>query len=572
MADIRANFIAGRMNKSVDERLIPQGEYIDAVNVRLGSTESTEIGAVENSMGNSQLTFLEYPSGVALPEARTTCLGVYEDGMEETVYWFIHNQSNAGSPTGKIDMVVSYNTNNDVLTYHIISINDGSGTNTTLNFDPKYLVTGVSKIEDLLFFTDNLNPPRVINVKQNYPDPFSTVDGIQEEDINVIVKPPGFEDSVGGNIPLPTPIVTPTNFPGEENYMQTRFLCFAYRYRYTDGGYSATSLFAMPAFQPGSFRFNLDTYDNAGMLNKFNGAVVEFSTGSKRVVQVDLLYKESGSNVIYVIERYNKADLGWSDDNIQILNFSNSKIFTTLGSDELLRQYDNVPRVAKAQTIQGNRLIYGNYVDGYDIVNQNGQTIPILYNTEHTVQEVGGVGLEPPVSSTGVNYSIGQPGTGSFIDTKMNFDLTGLTLPIQPGLTFNFYVTLQSASGAPGTNPQTNSGPDVDATFKNTSPFDIGWNFTTTSIYPTISSMLAAAEFQAPIGTGIPPVQVLIPANLSSQGGTLTDKFNNYIQAPPGFLNLINTSITSGACPTPGNPSTAVCNPQGFQYTTIFRF
>ena len=54
------NFIAGRMNKSVDERLLPPGEYIDAQNVRLGSTEATEIGAVENSKGNEQLTTLQF--------------------------------------------------------------------------------------------------------------------------------------------------------------------------------------------------------------------------------------------------------------------------------------------------------------------------------------------------------------------------------------------------------------------------------------------------------------------------------------------------------------------------------
>jgi len=30
------NFIAGKMKKSVDERLIPQGENNDAINVRLG--------------------------------------------------------------------------------------------------------------------------------------------------------------------------------------------------------------------------------------------------------------------------------------------------------------------------------------------------------------------------------------------------------------------------------------------------------------------------------------------------------------------------------------------------------
>ena len=41
---------------------------------------------------------------------------------------------------------------------------------------------------------------------------------------------------------------------------------------------------------------------------------VTFSTGSKRVKEVQLLYKESGSNAIYVIKRFNKSDLGWSDE------------------------------------------------------------------------------------------------------------------------------------------------------------------------------------------------------------------------------------------------------------------
>ena len=36
--------------------LVPPGQYINAINVRLGSTETTEIGAVENSKGNTQLT------------------------------------------------------------------------------------------------------------------------------------------------------------------------------------------------------------------------------------------------------------------------------------------------------------------------------------------------------------------------------------------------------------------------------------------------------------------------------------------------------------------------------------
>ena len=59
MAKIQKNFIKGRMNKSVDERLVPQGEYIDALNIRLGS-EGSEVGAVENSKGNELLVQVKF--------------------------------------------------------------------------------------------------------------------------------------------------------------------------------------------------------------------------------------------------------------------------------------------------------------------------------------------------------------------------------------------------------------------------------------------------------------------------------------------------------------------------------
>ena len=66
MANLQRNFIAGRMNKSLEERLLPNGEYTDALNVRLGSTEQSEIGSVENSKGNTKLTELAYTEGTPL--------------------------------------------------------------------------------------------------------------------------------------------------------------------------------------------------------------------------------------------------------------------------------------------------------------------------------------------------------------------------------------------------------------------------------------------------------------------------------------------------------------------------
>ena len=169
MAKIQKNFIKGRMNKSVDERLVPQGEYIDALNVRLGSTEGTEIGAVENSKGNDLIAQLNF-NGQPLSSG-AKCIGAYEDGANETIYWFIHDSTfGIISPTGKLDLIVSFNTVTQTLIYHVISVSKGglSPTETVLNFNEKYLITGVNFIDGLLFWTDYYNAPRFININLNY--------------------------------------------------------------------------------------------------------------------------------------------------------------------------------------------------------------------------------------------------------------------------------------------------------------------------------------------------------------------------------------------------------------------
>tara|TARA_R100001369_G_scaffold88042_2_gene124050 strand:- start:5218 stop:6255 length:1038 start_codon:yes stop_codon:yes gene_type:complete len=170
MARTQRNFIAGRMNKSLDERLIPNGEYEDALNVRLGSTEASEIGSVENSKGNTRLTELFFLDQTALSTS-ARAIGVYEDSANETIYWFVHDPSFTLSDTGKCDMICSFNTTTAQVTYHVVSTDDGTGILTTLNFNPINLITAADMAGDLLFFTDNFNPPRFINIKNNYAEP-----------------------------------------------------------------------------------------------------------------------------------------------------------------------------------------------------------------------------------------------------------------------------------------------------------------------------------------------------------------------------------------------------------------
>ena len=246
------------MNKVVDERLLPDGEYIDAMNVRMGSTENSEIGVIENTKGNLPLTSLAYTNGIPL-SANARCIGAIEDSSRETIYWFVHDPAFTMGATDKLDMIVSYNVFTNVLTYHVISIDNGSGINTTLNFNPAYLITGVDIVEDLLFFTDNYNQPRQINIKSNYAFPVGDIDQFDEEEILVVKKPP-----------IQSPDVQMIATGGQENFLEDRFICFAYRFEYDNNQYSATSQWSDIAFIPNPFSFSVNSMLNEGMTNIAN--------------------------------------------------------------------------------------------------------------------------------------------------------------------------------------------------------------------------------------------------------------------------------------------------------------
>ena len=52
MAKVKNIFVEGKMNKDLDERLIPKGQYKDALNVRINNSTGSDVGAIENSLSN----------------------------------------------------------------------------------------------------------------------------------------------------------------------------------------------------------------------------------------------------------------------------------------------------------------------------------------------------------------------------------------------------------------------------------------------------------------------------------------------------------------------------------------
>lgn len=391
---IKKTFLQAKLNKDIDERLLPDGQYPHAENIRVATTDSSDLGAVENMEGNVQLTTY------SLTDALT--IGAFADSANHKLYWMVTSEEK--------DMVLEYDTQSE-LSSVLLESSRPSG---VLNFSRNHLITGVVKIinensdKDLLAWTDDYNPPRCANIARSKT---YLTDGFIEDDIALIKKPPKY---------APVTQLTFTTTTNENN-LENKFLAFSYRYKYLDGEYSALSTFTNYQFAPKKFDLDYHTMENNGMVNAFNAVKVFFNTGSKRVKEIELVYKESNSNTIYLVERFSKEEQVWGDDEVHSFLFANSKKYIALPIDELLRSYDNVPLLAKAMEVIGNRFVFGNYVEGYDLIDVNGQNVKLDYDLSLITTELSGVPIPITVSGDRNNFSFNLSGVQLNQGNRLSF-------------------------------------------------------------------------------------------------------------------------------------------------------
>jgi len=481
MPEIKQNFSSGKMNKDLDERLLPKGEYRHAENVQVSTSEDSDVGALENILSNTKLSH-------SFVLDNSVCVGVYADEKTNSLYWFVANENK--------DMILRWFESE--VTPVLVDINKN-----VLKFDPDKIITGINVIDNLLFFTDNENEPKKINidrcidgtidkdthtkiiVSERDIDLNSDID-IREEHITVIKKSPKTKiqlevdfdieikaDFNGYNSPLlqdnsnsnrtvgdifiingflnfqggdsfsagdellflsNTSVNTANELPAKYDvrlkilgiiqsqfdpntysveileinsgvdfnsidwfvfkkqnqidFFEKQFARFSYRYKYQDGEYSTFAPFSEVAFYPNNFDYETKKAYNLGMQNKLKSLKLNSFVEQdilENVIQIDLLYKESNSPNVYIVEKIKYKDPKYinvvtqnpssgvptqSIENNWTANFysvTSDVIYSTLPSNQLIRPFDNVPKKALAQEVTGNRIVYGNYFQNYNL-------------------------------------------------------------------------------------------------------------------------------------------------------------------------------------------------------------
>jgi hypothetical protein len=158
MPEIVHSFQRGRMNKDLDERLVPNGEYRDALNLDLANSDGANVGAFQNVQGNTELNNMfgsvitAWSTNSINDLTNAVCIGSIRNDATERIYWFIASD--------EASIIAEYNQITDTIRPILVD------TNSILNFSENYLITGINILDGKIIFTDNQTEPKKVDIEK----------------------------------------------------------------------------------------------------------------------------------------------------------------------------------------------------------------------------------------------------------------------------------------------------------------------------------------------------------------------------------------------------------------------
>jgi len=181
--ELRSTFIRSKMNKDLDARIVPPGEYRDAVNIAVSKSEGADVGAVENVLGNKIVSDF----GLNSDFPNTECIGIYGDKTNNRIFVFLTDYTDNSE-----DLLSNKAFSGAFCGIYLIDFEAGNNykklvQGSWLNFSKNSPVFGISLLEDTLFWTDNRNQPRKISVSKALDRPADSANPYYQIEENISV-------------------------------------------------------------------------------------------------------------------------------------------------------------------------------------------------------------------------------------------------------------------------------------------------------------------------------------------------------------------------------------------------
>ena len=340
MAKVANVFTSGRMNSDTHASFHDNKGYVRAKNLRVSGKGNN--GAFQFIKGSKQV--------INETEAGYVIVGAYEGDNNKN--YFLSAMPNGKSKIIEYDtQTQSYKTliqDSQFLRFDLCRWNNG------VEIIPYKFILSINQIGNLLFISGEYwEYPRVINITRDYSS------GISADDIILAKKPPRL-----------APEIISLENKGNEGTDSDSFISFSYRYKYVDGDYSALSFYSDTAFEPVNNQGINAKREKLGMVNRWDHVKLMVNSGGKNVTDVEVFAIEHGSNTAYQIYTVNKEKAGIADNtSIMNIEYEFSKNYEVLDEPTTMMLFSNVPKFPKTQTTAGNRILYANYKEGYNLEN-----------------------------------------------------------------------------------------------------------------------------------------------------------------------------------------------------------
>ena len=393
------------LDKSSDSRLVPKTSMVDALNIFITDDNidgEGNVGVLKNIKGNKNVDYAIDSDAPTSTTSEIKVIGSITDSKTQICYFFVWSQNAAdhgiyaydkygklplsrnsgpGVPNsirkifssaqfnfpehGFVKGDIVYTNTNEFEKYPLLNQFFNSNKSLKVDFEK----------DILLYFTDNENEPRKINVYRALVGQSMLASGAYNDNFAIA-------DFICACPKTPLERITFAFSPDADrstnNFAASPGFQFAYQNIYKDGIESAISAYSSMAFPPSVL--NRGAAASSDLLSHSLCELTIPSAGPE-VEKIRILARYGNSANFFEIDEVSTTEsttLNWNLPN-RIYKFYNDRVASGVSPLEVDKTFDNVPRKAQAQTAISNRLIYGNYLEGYDNVNTE-CTSEVVYN------------------------------------------------------------------------------------------------------------------------------------------------------------------------------------------------
>ena len=468
-----------KLDSSLDLKLTPKDSMIDALNVSLtnslssGEEGSGNTGVIKNPLGN---TPAEGFNSFDLPPVSNNSyqvIGSVKDIKTKVVYFFVYcnklsehgiyaydplgrlpkSKTDGTVKAGSVRLILKSNRlrfpQNGFVKADVVHVkrSELSKYQAVKNYAESKGYWDEVSADCIIYFTDNKNEPRKINVYR------ALLNNSQQEEVtsstgysNYSLQE--FEDFISAcpRTPLDKiqfafaqdPLFLGSNFSRSPGFT------FAYQFVYEDGIESSISPYSDLAVPVVTLSQGADTSVDYSSNNLCELVIPPFN---KEVAFIKILAREHDTSSFLLIDEVSATvpESRW-DVGGRKYRFYNDRVLTGVSDAEVAKQFDSVPKKAYTQAVTNNRLLYGNYVEGFDNVSVSA-TITPAYNKYPESQDLR-IYVTPTVRSRGVHL----PGMTSPQKAKRNsiynggssfiIDVDASNLNLETGVVVKFQMTI----------------------------------------------------------------------------------------------------------------------------------